>query len=335
MKILVTGGTGFIGGRVVMRLLQRGLPVVAADSALNIEWLKQLASFHAMADGQSELPALIKGVAFEDLDISDFEGVDRLFDKHKGITHVIHLAFLFNNDILTDIRRGVHVNVVGSTNMFEAAAAHGVKRLVFSSSEVVYGPSQEHYGNHPVCEDEYCAPHEHFYLYARMKLLIEGIAAEFVKADRLDIVCTRPPVVFGDGRDRGAIQWVGQMASNPAVGHKVELPFSENSTESWIYVDDCAEQHVRLALKEGKLSHPVYNCGGESLSAKQIMGMVRQWVPDATYVCDESVMRTPLIDDTDGSRMQAEIGFTPRPVKQALKIHINEARFRAGMKLIE
>ena len=335
MKVLVTGGTGFIGARVTLNLLNRGVPVVVADSVLNMPWIGQLAEFYDAQHSDASVAENLKDAEFVEFDVADPTSVDALFSSHPGITHVIHLAFMFNNDILSDIRRGASVNIVGTANLLEASVNQGIRRLVFASSETVYGPSQEHYGNHAVKEDEYCAPHDHAYLYGVMKILNERIAAEYVNAGRLDVACARPPVVFGDGRDRGAVMWAGQFASLPAVGKKARLPFSRSSRESWIYVDDCAEQFVRLTLKPGPLSHQVYNSGGASLSAGEMMEMVRQWLPDTEVEFDESVPRTPLVDDTNGTRLAKEIGFEPRPVLDALKLHINEARFRAGLKPIQ
>jgi nucleoside-diphosphate-sugar epimerase len=166
-----------------------------------------------------------------------------------------------------------------------------------------------------------------------MKLLVERTGLEYRKAGTLDIACTRPPVVFGDGRDRGAVLWAGRFASYPAVGKKAELPFSAGSKESWIYVDDCAEQFIRLALKAEPLSHFAYNTGGFSHSAREMMEMVREIVPDTRVEYDESVPRSLLVDDTDGTRIQGEIGFTLRPMREALRLHIEEARFRAGLEI--
>jgi len=334
MKFLITGGTGFIGARVLMRLLERGVPVIAADAHRNPAWLRQLAQFHDRESGGTRLQEALDKTEFPTLDVSDETAVRSLFDAHPDITHVIHLAYLFNTDILADQRRAAAVNIMGSIHLMEAAAETGVHRVVFASSETVYGPSQAFYGNHPVREDEYCAPHDQFYLYGMMKLLNELTAREYLQAGRLDVACIRPPVVFGDGRERGAVLWAGEFASNPALGKSVRLPFSRHSTESWIYVDDCAEQFVRLALKAENLSHLVYNSGGYSHSAEEIMLLVKAWAPDAEYDFDESIPRTPLVDITDGSRLEQEIDFTPRATREALKLHMNEARVHAGLSLI-
>jgi UDP-glucose 4-epimerase len=331
MKVLITGSTGFIGARVLLNLLERGIPAIAADANLNTEWVRLLARFRDNESGGNRLQDSVEKTEFICLDISDDASVQRLFEANPDITHVIHLAYLFNTDIIADQRRAAAVNIMGTVHLLEAAADLGVRRMVFAGSETVYGPSQDTYGDHPVREDEYCAPQDHAYLYGMMKLLNERTAHEYLKAQRLDVACIRPPVVFGDGRDRGAVLWAGQFASNPAIGTFVQLPFSRSSKESWIYVDDCAEQFVSLTLKPEKLSHLSYNSGGFCHTAEEMMTMVEEWIPGAQYAFDENIPRTSLVDDTDGSRLEAEIDFKPRPVREALKRHIEEARFRAGL----
>jgi len=58
------------------------------------------------------------------------------------------------------------VNVVGMTHLFEAAVQKKLHRLVFTSSETVYGPSQAPYGDRPVTEDDFCDPNRHTFTYA-------------------------------------------------------------------------------------------------------------------------------------------------------------------------
>jgi len=62
---------------------------------------------------------------------------------------------------------------------------------------------------------------------------------------------------------------------------------------------------------------------------------VRHWIPGAEISFDESQPPTPLVDDLDGSRLMEEIGFTPRPLREGILAHINEARAEAGLPPIE
>ena len=125
--------------------------------------------------------------------------------------------------------------------------------------------------------------------------------------------------------------WAEDFATQPALGKQVTLPFPAHTRDCWLYVDDCAEQLIRLALKP-QLAHFAYNNGGESVTAAQLAEMVRHWLPDAKISFDESKPTTPLIDRMDGRRLENEIGFKPRPLLDGIRAHINEARAAAGME---
>jgi len=314
VKFLVTGGTGFIGWRVVHNLLQRRIPVVVGERQKD--------------DG---VAAKLSGAEFVSLDVADEGSVKAAFERHRDITHAIHLAYLMSAEVEANPPLGAKVNVLGMINLFEAAARQKLARLVFTSSETVYGASQRPYGDRDVTEEDFCAPADHFFTYGMMKVLNEFMAQKYVKKHGVSIVCTRPPVVFGHGRKRGSVLWAEDFATVPALGKPVTLPFPARTRDCWLYVDDCAEQLVRLALKP-QLAYFAYNNGGESVTATELAGLVRRWLPEAQIAFDESRPTTPLIDRMDGRRLEREIDFRPRPLAEGVRAHINEARAAAGLK---
>lgn len=322
MAFLVTGATGFIGARVVANLLQRRIPVVAADLAPDPAVVAAL-DRERPPDSQ---------VTYVSLDVAKYDQVAALF-RDREITHCVHLAYLMSAEVEADQRRGAEVNIVGMANMFEAAARQKLQRLVFASSETVYGASQSVYGgpDHAIGEDEYCGLQHHFFTYGVMKLLNEFVASKYVQRHGVSIACLRPPVVFGHGRKRGAVLWSEHFASYPAVGKPVTLPFPADTNDSWIYKDDCAEQFVRLALKPS-ISHLAYNTGGITVSAAAIAGLVRHWLPEAQIAFEAGKPPTPLVDRLDGTRLEREIDFQIRPLLDGVRLHINEARAEAGLE---
>ncbi|HTG65035.1 MAG TPA: NAD(P)-dependent oxidoreductase [Flavobacterium sp.] len=331
MKFLVTGGTGFIGARVVVNLWERKIPVVVADLNLNIEWTKQIALLKYQGDSGklAELQEQIDQTSFVNLDVSNKAEVNNVFLKFPDITHVIHLAYLMSAEVEANHSRGTSVNILGMVNMFDMVVDHKLARLVFASSETIYGASHLAYGdeNYAVKEEDFCSLEEHFYTYGVMKMLNEYTAQKYIKTKGVSIACLRPPVVYGDGRMRGSVLWAGEFATNPALGKKVKMPFSKDSRDCWIYVDDAAEQFVRLALKP-KLNHFAYNNGGHSVTAAELMQTVKNIVPEAEYEFDESVPRTNLVDRCDSSRLEQEIDFVPRSLEEGVRAQIWEARNR-------
>ena len=316
MNVLVTGGAGFIGAPVVRNLLARGVPVVIGELRPDAAVL-----------------ATLKGAEVMPVDVADERAVAAVFARHRDITHCIHLAYLMSAEVEADMALGVRVNLLGMVNLFEAAVRHKLARLVFTSSETVFGASQKVYGDRPVVEEDYCGPGDHFFTYGIMKILDEFMAQKYVARCGVSIACTRPAVVYGHGRKRGSVLWAESFATEPALGRVAKLPFSRHSRDTWIYKDDCAEQLVRLALKPA-LGHFAYNNGGASVTADELAAAVRHWLPAAEFAFDETKPTTPLIDWQDGRRLAAEIDFTPRALLDGVRAHINEARAEAGLNAV-
>ena len=252
MTILVTGATGYIGSRVVLQLAKRNLEIVAAD--LDMGKNKDKLEKKYIATGHD-----LNLLKFEKLDITNLENIESIFEKYH-FDSVINLAYGIgmiceNNPLLAS-----KINIVGTTSIFEMIVKHKIRRLVFASSETVYGANQSFYGKRPITENDYSGIDQHFYTYGVMKLLNEFMAEKYIKKHGCSIAYTRPSVVFGFGRQNTAINWAEDFAAKPALEEPVHLPFSKKSTDNWIYVDDCAEQLVRLALKD-KLNFSSYNTG--------------------------------------------------------------------------
>ena len=176
MKFLVTGGLGFIGQRVVRNLLARGIPTVSADDSPNAE---AVAGLHAAAGGAAEFDAVT-------MDVSDFRDVMAVFHKHPDVSHAIHLAYVMGPLVDENTSLSTRVNVLGMANMFEAAVHRQFVRLVFTSSETVYGPSQEPTATARSTKTIICDPATHFFTYAVMKLLNEHMARRIRRAKHGD-----------------------------------------------------------------------------------------------------------------------------------------------------
>ncbi|OEZ61612.1 UDP-glucose 4-epimerase GalE [Duganella sp. HH105] len=166
MKILVTGGMGYIGSHTVVELLAAGHEVVALDNLSN-----------AKASVQQRVERIAgKSFTFVDADVRDRAAVEAVFAAHR-IDSVIHFAGLKAvGESVEQPLRYYDNNVTGSLVLFECMANAGVKSLVFSSSATVYGDP----ASVPILE--------HFPLsatnpYGRSKLMIEEMLRDLHKAD--------------------------------------------------------------------------------------------------------------------------------------------------------
>ena len=317
MTVLVTGGLGFIGSKVVLKLLERDIDVLVTD--LDIEKNKNKLEKNILKIGKDK-----DKIKYQKLDITDHQQIENIFQNNK-IDSVINLAYGIGSICEENPLLASKINIVGTTSMFDMIVKYKIRRLVFASSETVYGAHQEFFGNRAVTEDDYSGINNHFYTYGVMKLLNEFMAEKYIKKHGCSIAYTRPSVVFGYGRQNTAINWAEDFAAKPAIGEPAHLPFSKKNRDNWIYVDDCAEQLVRLALKE-KLNYSCFNTGSATLDGSQLEDTVKKIIPDAEIFFDENIKSTPLIDDQNDERIRKELDFNPRSFEEGVRCLIDDVR---------
>ncbi len=317
MTVLVTGGLGFIGSKVVLQLLKKDIDVLVTD--LDIVKNKDKLESNILKIGKNK-----DKVKYQKLDITNYKEIENIFQNNK-IDSVINLAYGIGTICEENPLLASKINIVGTTSIFEMIVKYKIRRLVFASSETVYGAHQEFFGNKAVTEEDYSGINNHFYTYGVMKLLNEFMAEKYIKKHGCSIAYTRPSVVFGYGRQNTAINWAEDFAAKPALGQAAHLPFSKKNRDNWIYVDDCAEQLVRLALKE-TLNYSCFNTGAETLDGSQLEATVKKIIPEAEIYFDENVKSTPLIDDQNDERIRKEIDFNPRSFEEGVKCLIQDVR---------
>ena len=161
VKILATGGAGFIGSHVVLELLNSGYDVVVFDNLAN----SSRESIERVARLTNGAPTFVEG------DIRDAAALDALFEAHD-IAAVIHLAGLKAvGESVAHPEQYYDVNVAGSTCLFNAMLRHGVKHGVFSSSATVYGEAE-------VMPMDEATPTGPVNPYGKTKLMVEQILTD-------------------------------------------------------------------------------------------------------------------------------------------------------------
>ncbi|HKI47311.1 MAG TPA: UDP-glucose 4-epimerase GalE [Balneolales bacterium] len=166
MKILVTGGAGYIGSHTCIQLLNAGYEVLVVDNLANSkeESLKRVQEITG------------KQLDFHKVDLLDREKLDRIFSDHK-IDSVIHFAGLKAvGESVSIPLRYYHNNITGTLILCEVMAEHDVKNIVFSSSATVYGDP----ASVPITED---FPLSATNPYGRTKLFIEEILKDLWISD--------------------------------------------------------------------------------------------------------------------------------------------------------
>lgn len=232
MRAFVTGATGFVGGRLVGRLLERGDDVRALVRSPG-------------RAGRLREPGceLIPG---------DLSSRAHLTAAMRGCDAAFHLAAIYRNGVPTSRRDELMaVNVEGTENVLDAAVDVGVGRVVHVSSIVAFGNTRGR-----VVDETYEPPDGPYVsLYHESKAFAHRAARE--RAGRgAPVVVVQPGAVYGRGDHTAA----GTLLERAARGKLVLLPFGSVGV-NWTYVDDAAAG-ILLAHDRGRLGE-AYVLGGE------------------------------------------------------------------------
>ena len=308
MSIMVTGGTGFIGNKIVRKLVERGEDVIIFDLApprANLE--PYLDRIQVYRGDILQVPHLLEAV--------------NTHDVHK----IIHMAALLPPDTEDRPHFGMLVNIQGTNNVFEVARWTGIQRVVYASSIAAFGV-QETFGDRPVNEDDLAALVN---VYGMTKAANDFAAAKYSDRYGLDLIGVRICTVFGHGRVTGMTGIIGGlMMSLPAVGKPVSMPYHQDEPSPMIHAEDAAEIFVRAVLSD-RLNHRVYISGGHLATIADMADLVRGFIPDAQITTGDQAV--PHIYRVDNSRMLADIGYELAPLRVRVLEHINDARAEAGM----
>lgn len=253
MKILITGGAGFIGSNLVRFLTLKDYKVRVIDN---------------LSTGKMEnLNGIIERIDFFPADITEEKVLERTF---KDIDYVIHLA------AVTSVQKSLEepdltfkVNVEGTNKIIKFSEKFNVKKIIFASSCAIYGnPSKL-----PVSEDSELSPLSH---YAESKVNGEKLCLEFLKKG-IDIVILRFFNVFGPKQD-GDSPYTGVISNFIKKILKGERPViygDGEQTRDFVYVDDVLSAIERALFSQTESS--VFNIGsGKRYSVNQIFEILKR-----------------------------------------------------------
>jgi UDP-glucose 4-epimerase len=254
VRVLVTGGGGFIGSHLAERLLERGDEVRVLDS---------------FATGRRENLAHLPGVDLVEGDVQSFE---RAHHAVKGCDAVLHQAALPSVPrSIQDPLTSNAVNVTGTLNVLLAARDAGVRRVVYASSSSVYGSNDEL----PKREDQTVAP---ISPYAVSKLAGEGFCRSFTTIYGLECVSLRYFNVFGPRQDPMS-QYAAVIPKfiAAALDGRRPIVFGDGEqSRDFTYIDNVVEANL-LALESDAGAGEVFNAAcGEQVSLNTVLTMVSE-----------------------------------------------------------
>jgi len=268
MAVLVTGGAGYIGSHMVLRLCDAGEEVVVVDNLTT--------GFDWAVDHRARL---VNGNA------GDIEFVGDLIATHR-IAEIVHFAgSIVVPESVTNPLKYYANNTATSRSLIEAAVKGGVKHMVFSSTAAVYGMT----GLEPVSEDNVLSPMSP---YGRSKLMTEWMLADVAAAHPLTYGALRYFNVAGadpkkrSGQSSPTATHLIKVACQAALGQR---PFMEifgtdyptpdgTCVRDYIHVSDLVEAHaLLLAYLRGGGTSTTLNCGyGQGYSVRQVVDMVHK-----------------------------------------------------------
>lgn len=244
MKILVTGGFGFVGRNLTERLVKEGheVTVVASGSEPKVPGVKKI------------LYMTMEGIHWPEV-----YGKDVVFHQ------------MANNDTLcNDEHEMLRANLYGPIKLFCCAADGGCKKFVYASSTAVYG-------NAPVPFTEE-TPIDPLNAYAKSKVHFDQFAERFAKEKGVSITALRYCNVYGPGEDRKGkrMSMIGQLIRQMMAKKQPVLFRDGKQKRDWVHVKDVVEANI-LASQISQREHPwsVYNIGsGASISFNEIVSHI-------------------------------------------------------------
>lgn len=276
MKILVTGGTGFIGSHTVVELQNAGFEVVIVDNLSK--------SHHWIVDSIAEITGIKPG--FCQLDLEDKDVTKQFFSENQDIEGVIHFAaYKAVGESVEEPLLYYHNNLVSLINLLESIIQYQIDHLVFSSSCTVYGQP----GTLPVSENSPIK--KAFAPYGNTKQISEEIISETFNKKGFNAISLRyfNPIGAHDSAKIGELP-IGvpdnliPFVTQTAIGKREQLKvFGDDyntpdgsAIRDYIHVVDLAKAHViavkRLLEKKNKSNYEVFNLGtGKGYSVLEVI----------------------------------------------------------------
>lgn len=288
-RVLVTGVLGCLGAWVSRCVLDDGDAVVGYDLGDDRSRLELVLGEDA---GRVQL---VRG------DITDLAALERTLDDN-GITRIIHLAALQVPFVRANPPLGMHVNVAGTVNVFDAVSRRldRIPCVSYASSAAVYNPTDPS----PAPESGGTSPAT---LYGVSKLADEGVARVYRAESGVPSIGLRPYVVYGPGRDQGMTSGPTMAMLAAVQGEPFHIGFS--GTAGYDYAPDVARAAI-MAAHSSTSGAAVYNTPGALADVGDVVAAITAVVPDAEITWSGD--RLPFPPALEAVGFDREVGPFPR-----------------------
>ncbi len=259
MKVLVTGGAGFIGSHLVERLLADGHEVVIIDD---------FNDYYDPKIKRANIAAFAKTAAVHEIDLRDGQGVAKLFQNEK-FDAIVHLAARAGvRPSIQQPQLYYDTNVAGTLHLLEGARSSGVERFVFASSSSVYGAARRV----PFSEEEHLT--QTLSPYAATKIGGEFLCSTYSHLYKMRIVALRYFTVYG-ARQRPDLA-IHQFTRKIHAGEPIDQFGDGTTRRDYTYIDDII-QGTTAALKYDGPMFDVFNLGeSDTIQLKDLISAIEK-----------------------------------------------------------
>lgn len=290
-RFLVTGALGCLGAWTVRHLAESGASARTFDLGGDTSRAELV-----LERPLSEVATVLRG------DVTDLDGLRRAMD---GVTHVVHLAAMQVPFCAADPPLGARVNVVGTVNVFQAAADVGVAGVAYASSFAVFGdPSLA-----VVTDDTPPDPRSHYGVY---KAANEGTARVYWDSARVASIGLRPYVAYGVGRDQGLTSGPSVAMLAAALERPYHVPYGGRSQYQLARDTAAAFVHAARVAAGGAR---VVTLDGAVEDMADVLAAVEDAAPRAkgllTYDSSTTLPFPPEADTAAARALFADVPRTP------------------------
>jgi nucleoside-diphosphate-sugar epimerase len=283
---LVTGALGCVGAWTVRALVDEGAQVVAYDLGSDPHRLRLIMT-----------PDELKRVTFLSGDITDLAALERALDQHE-VTHVVHLAALQVPFCREDPVRGAHVNVVGTTSVFEAVKRRRdrIRGVAYASSVAIYGPKDKG------AENPRPLPSTH---YGVFKQANEGTARIYWQDEGVPSIGLRPYTIYGPGRDQGVTSGPTRAMQAAVRGEAFHISFGGRS--HFHYVADVARIFI-TASRALRADAGIFNIPSKPELMSEMVEAIVAAAPEARGKISYDDLELPFAVDLEAAGLERAVG---------------------------
>lgn len=260
MRVLVTGGAGFIGSHLVESLVKSGYEVVVIDD---------FNDFYSPAIKRKNLAAVADQIEVLEVDIRDESAVEEVFERIGGFDQIVHLAARAGvRPSILEPRLYLDTNIGGTFNLLECARKYSVPKFVLASSSSVYGVTKTVPFSEDVSISQTISP------YAATKMACEQLCSNYSHLYGMQVVALRFFTVYGP-RQRPDLA-IHKFTRSIWEGKAIDQYGDGTTRRDYTYVDDII-QGVRAAMNYNGKSFDIFNLGeSETTQLRDLIAKIEE-----------------------------------------------------------